>query len=187
MPRGNPRCRQQTRCQNLRGVQTNTRTACSPERVINRWLLPCHRPPRRRASRFLCRHKPQSTRRYHPFPQILRSPLLRPERRRRRWVVTAVWTKKQSRAQPRLPVTRQTTKRTLQFFSSPVRPTPGEFAPGFEKRIIPFPLSLEQRLGPPPAGLRRGSLGDRAVLYDPATSEIVDSFVISLHPRRGRL
>jgi hypothetical protein len=63
---------------------------------------------------------------------------------------------------------------------------PGEFAPA-EKRIIPFPLSLEQRLGPPPAGLRRGCLGDRAVLYDPATSEIVDSFVISLHPRRGRL
>ena len=60
----------------------------------------------------------------------------------------------------------------------------GELPPGLEKRIMPFPLSLEQRLGPPPAGLRRGCLGDRAVLYDPATSEIVDSFVISVNIRR---
>ena len=60
----------------------------------------------------------------------------------------------------------------------------GELPPGLEKRIMPFPLSLEQRLGPPPAGLRRGCLGDRAILYDPATSEIVDSFVISINIRR---
>ncbi len=57
----------------------------------------------------------------------------------------------------------------------------GELPPGLEKRIAPFPLSLEQRLGPPPAGLRRGCLDGRAVLYDPVSTMIVDSFVIEVH------
>ena len=56
----------------------------------------------------------------------------------------------------------------------------GELPPGLQKRIMPFPRSLEVRLAPPAPGLRRGCLGDRAILYDPATLLIVDSFVISV-------
>ena len=55
-----------------------------------------------------------------------------------------------------------------------------ELPPGLEKRIMPFPVSLEQRLGPPPPGLRRGCLGDRAVLYDPAGPALVDWFLIEV-------
>lgn len=40
----------------------------------------------------------------------------------------------------------------------------------------PFPVDLERRLPPLPPIYRRGFLGDRAVIYDPATNVILDIF-----------
>jgi hypothetical protein len=57
----------------------------------------------------------------------------------------------------------------------------GQLPPGLEKRIAPFPVALEHRLGPCPPGYQRGILDGRAILYDPRSATIVDSFVIAVN------
>jgi hypothetical protein len=45
----------------------------------------------------------------------------------------------------------------------------GRLPPGLEKRFNAFPDDLDRRLPPLPSTYRRGTIGDRAVIYDPAT------------------
>lgn len=50
----------------------------------------------------------------------------------------------------------------------------GQLPPGLEKRIEPFPYDLERRLPGIPPIYRRGTIGNRAVIYDPMTNTIMD-------------
>ncbi len=50
----------------------------------------------------------------------------------------------------------------------------GHLPPGLEGRIEPFPIELERQLPAIPAVYRRGTIGDRAVIYDPTTRAILD-------------
>jgi hypothetical protein len=50
----------------------------------------------------------------------------------------------------------------------------GQLPPGLEKRLTPFPDDLDRRLPRLPSIYRRGTIGDNAIIYEPATNRIVD-------------
>jgi hypothetical protein len=50
----------------------------------------------------------------------------------------------------------------------------GQLPPGLEKRFTAFPDDLDRRLPRLPGTYRRGTIGDRAVIYDPTTNTILD-------------
>jgi len=50
----------------------------------------------------------------------------------------------------------------------------GQLPPGLEKRLTTFPYDLDRRLRPLPTTYRRGTIGDRAVIYDRETNTILD-------------
>lgn len=54
----------------------------------------------------------------------------------------------------------------------------GHLPPGLEKKLLPFPVELERHLPPLKAGLVRGVIEGRAVIYNPKTSVILDVFVV---------
>ncbi|MCS7315715.1 MAG: hypothetical protein RMI94_11870 [Bryobacterales bacterium] len=53
----------------------------------------------------------------------------------------------------------------------------GHLPPGLEKRVVPLPVELERRLAPLRAGLARGVIAGRVILYSPSTRVIFDVFV----------
>jgi len=52
----------------------------------------------------------------------------------------------------------------------------GHLPPGLEKKVAVFPVELERRLSPLKAGLARGVIEGRAVIYNAKTSVILDIF-----------
>ena len=54
----------------------------------------------------------------------------------------------------------------------------GHLPPGLEKKVAVFPVELESRLSPLKAGLARGVIEGRAVIYNAKTSVILDIFKI---------
>jgi hypothetical protein len=50
----------------------------------------------------------------------------------------------------------------------------GHLPPGWERRIEPVPVIIEQRLVPAPVGYRRGFIDGYVVMYSPRTQVIVD-------------
>jgi hypothetical protein len=50
----------------------------------------------------------------------------------------------------------------------------GHLPPGWERRIEPVPVIIEQRLVPVPVGYRRGFIDGYVVMYSPRTQVIVD-------------
>jgi hypothetical protein len=54
----------------------------------------------------------------------------------------------------------------------------GRLPPGLEKKLQPFPLELDRRLPPLPAGCRRGLIDDQAVIYDTRSMAILDIVVV---------
>lgn len=53
----------------------------------------------------------------------------------------------------------------------------GHLPPGLEKRIVPIPVEVERRLAPLRAGLSRGLIAGRAIIYNPSTRVIFDVFI----------
>lgn len=54
----------------------------------------------------------------------------------------------------------------------------GHLPPGLDREIVFFPVELERQLPPLKAGLVRGIVGGRAVIYNPRTSVILDVFTV---------
>lgn len=54
----------------------------------------------------------------------------------------------------------------------------GHLPRGLEKKVAAFPVDLERRLPPLKAGLTRGVIEGRAVIYSPKTSLILDVFAV---------
>ena len=54
----------------------------------------------------------------------------------------------------------------------------GKLPPGWQKKMQPFPVALERRLEPLPAGYRRGVIDGHAVIVVPGTSVIIDAAVL---------
>ena len=54
----------------------------------------------------------------------------------------------------------------------------GHLPPGLEKKVAVFPVELERRLPPLKAGLVRGVIEGRAVIFDAKTSVILDVFAV---------
>jgi hypothetical protein len=54
----------------------------------------------------------------------------------------------------------------------------GQLPPGWEKKMKPLPLGAEMRLTPLPRNYRRGYIDGYALVYDPATTMIVDVAVV---------
>ena len=54
----------------------------------------------------------------------------------------------------------------------------GHLPPGLEKKVAAFPVELERRLPPLKAGLIRGVIEGRAVIFNPKTSVILDIFTV---------
>ncbi len=54
----------------------------------------------------------------------------------------------------------------------------GHLPPGLEKKVAAFPVELERRLPPLKAGLVRGVIEGRAVIFDAKTSVILDIFAV---------
>jgi hypothetical protein len=54
----------------------------------------------------------------------------------------------------------------------------GALPPGWQKKLEPFPVELEHRLAPLPAGYGRGVIDGHAVIYDAHTNVIVDVAVL---------
>jgi hypothetical protein len=54
----------------------------------------------------------------------------------------------------------------------------GELPPGWKKKFEPFPVAIEHRLPPLPAGYRRGVIDAHAVIYNTRTNVIVDVAVL---------
>jgi hypothetical protein len=54
----------------------------------------------------------------------------------------------------------------------------GRLPPGLEKKLQPFPVELDRRLPPLPAGCRRGLYEDQAVIYDTRSMAILDVVVV---------
>ena len=50
----------------------------------------------------------------------------------------------------------------------------GELPPGWKKKFEPFPVAIERRLPPLPAGYSRGVIDAHAVIYNTRTNVIVD-------------
>lgn len=53
----------------------------------------------------------------------------------------------------------------------------GHLPPGLEKRVVPIPVEVERRLAPLRAGLSRGLIAGRVILYNPSTRVIFDVFI----------
>ena len=53
----------------------------------------------------------------------------------------------------------------------------GQLPPGWEKKIAPFPASLERECAPLPAGYRRGVIDAQAVIYN-SRGTIIDVVVL---------
>ena len=60
----------------------------------------------------------------------------------------------------------------------------GRLPPGLEKRLVPFPVELERRFPPLPPHYRRCFLGDRAIVYDERSGNVLDSLTVVIHVRR---
>jgi hypothetical protein len=60
----------------------------------------------------------------------------------------------------------------------------GQLPPGLQKRFTPFPDDLDRRLPRLPDVYRRGTIGNRAVIYDPTTLMILDMMEIFTGTRR---
>jgi len=54
----------------------------------------------------------------------------------------------------------------------------GHLPPGLEKKVAAFPVELDRRLPPLKAGLVRGVIEGRAVIFNPKTSVILDIFTV---------
>jgi len=54
----------------------------------------------------------------------------------------------------------------------------GHLPPGLEKKVTAFPVELERRLPQLKAGLVRGVIEGRAVIFNPKTSVILDIFAV---------
>lgn len=54
----------------------------------------------------------------------------------------------------------------------------GHLPPGLDREVVLFPEDLERHLPPLKAGLVRGIVGGRAVIYNPRTSVILDVFTV---------
>jgi len=54
----------------------------------------------------------------------------------------------------------------------------GRLPPGLDKKLLPFPVELERRLPPLPAGAQRGLIGGRAVIYSPQRGLVLDVFAV---------
>lgn len=54
----------------------------------------------------------------------------------------------------------------------------GHLPPGLDREIVFFPVELERQLPPLKAGLVRGIIEGRAVIYNPRTSVILDIFTV---------
>jgi len=54
----------------------------------------------------------------------------------------------------------------------------GTLPPGWQKKMEPFPVALERRLEPLPAGYQRGVIDGHAVIVRPRTSIIIDARVL---------
>ncbi len=54
----------------------------------------------------------------------------------------------------------------------------GHLPPGLEKKVAVFPVELERRLPPLKAGLVRGVIEGRAVIFNAKTSVILDIFAV---------
>jgi hypothetical protein len=54
----------------------------------------------------------------------------------------------------------------------------GQLPPGWQKKMQPFPPTLERRLAPLPTGYSRGVLDGHAVIYSPGRSVILDATVL---------
>jgi len=54
----------------------------------------------------------------------------------------------------------------------------GHLPPGLEKKVALFPVDLERLLPPLKAGLVRGVIEGRAVIFNPKTSVILDIFAV---------
>ncbi len=52
----------------------------------------------------------------------------------------------------------------------------GRLPPGLQKRIQPCPVELERRLSPLAAGLKRGFVAGRVVIYNQKTFVVLDLF-----------
>ncbi len=50
----------------------------------------------------------------------------------------------------------------------------GQLPPGLQQRLTAFPADLDTRLPRLPGIYRRGTIGNRAVIYDPTTNMILD-------------
>jgi hypothetical protein len=50
----------------------------------------------------------------------------------------------------------------------------GQLPPGWQKKMEPFPASLDRVLVPLPGGYKRGVYDGHAVIYDPLTHAIMD-------------
>ncbi len=50
----------------------------------------------------------------------------------------------------------------------------GALPPGLQKKLVPFPVDLERRLSPVPAGCRRVTAGTWALLVADATNTVLD-------------
>ena len=53
-----------------------------------------------------------------------------------------------------------------------------ELPPGWQKRMQPFPVDLERRLGPLPRGYRRGVYDGRGVIYDSRSHVVIDVTIL---------
>lgn len=53
----------------------------------------------------------------------------------------------------------------------------GHLPPGLDKRIVPIPVEVERRLAPLRAGLSRGLIAGRVLIYDRSTQVILDVYV----------
>lgn len=60
----------------------------------------------------------------------------------------------------------------------------GQLPPGLQKRLAPFPADLDRRLPQLPEIYRRGTIGNRAIIYDPTTMMILDMIDIFTGTRR---
>ena len=54
----------------------------------------------------------------------------------------------------------------------------GQLPPGWQKRMQPFPIALERRLGPLPADYGRGVIDGNAVIYHLRSHALIDVTVL---------
>lgn len=54
----------------------------------------------------------------------------------------------------------------------------GRLPPGWERKMVPFPVELERRMPPLDPGCRRVMIGGQAVIYNERTRVIIDVAVL---------